>query len=182
MHVEATSLADACLIKPEVFGDQRGYFFESWNARDYQEAGIACDFVQDNQSCSPRGVLRGLHYQIQSTQAKLVWAQQGEVYDVIVDLRRSSPTFGRWHGVCLTEENKYRLLVPRGFAHGFLVLSETAVFCYKCDNYYAPQYERSLLWNDSELDINWPLDLSGQPILSAKDAAADTFANCDKFD
>ncbi len=182
MTVKPTTLNDACLIEPAVFGDERGYFLESWNALKYKEVGIDSTFVQDNQSCSPRGVLRGLHYQIESTQAKLVWVVQGEVYDVIVDLRRASSTFGKWFGVSLSAENKSRLYVPRGFAHGFLVSSESAVFCYKCDNYYAPQHERTIAWDDPELAIDWPLADCGKPTISAKDMAGKSFAECDKFE
>ena len=182
MNVEHSRLAGVRIIEPAVHGDDRGFFMESWNARSYREAGIDCEFVQDNISRSRRGVLRGLHYQIASVQAKLVWVHAGEVYDVIVDLRRSSPTFGQWEGNYLGGGDKRRLLVPRGCAHGFLVVSESADFCYKCDNYYAPEHERSLLWNDPALAIEWPLAGIGEPAVSAKDAAAAGFGDCEKFD
>lgn len=182
MRAKPTKLADARLIEPVVHGDERGFFLECWNARDYREAGIDCDFVQDNLSRSRRGVLRGLHYQIANTQAKLVWVHSGEVFDVIVDLRRSSPTFGQWDGVLLTGENKRRLFVPRGFAHGFLVLSATADFYYKCDDFHSPADERSLHWQDNDLAIDWPLESIGNPVVSARDAAAPAFADCEKFD
>ena len=145
-----------CEITPAVHGDSRGSFFESYNLRDMEEAGIHIVFVQDNQSTSAKGVLRGLHYQKQYPQAKLVRVIRGAVFDVAVDLRAGSKTYGHWHGVCLTEENKKQLLVPRGFAHGFLVLSETAEFCYKCDDFYHPNDEAGLSWNDPDLGIEWP--------------------------
>lgn len=176
MNIQPTALDGAILIEPRVFGDDRGYFFESWNARAFAEAGIDCAFVQDNVSRSARGVLRGLHYQAEQTQAKLVWVQAGEVFDVIVDIRRGSPTFGKWEGFYLSAENKRRLFVPRGFAHGFLVVSESAEFFYKCSDYYAPQHERAIIWNDPTLGIEWPLGGIGAPILSKRDAEAARFA------
>lgn len=157
------------LIAPKSFGDSRGYFLESWNAARYAELGIVTQFVQDNLSCSARGVLRGLHFQEPEGQAKLVSVIAGEVFDVAVDVRHGSPTFGRWAGVHLTGENRWQFFVPRGFAHGFCVLSETAYFNYKCDRYYAPQFERSVQWSDPDLEIIWPL---ANPSLSPKDQVA----------
>jgi dTDP-4-dehydrorhamnose 3,5-epimerase len=169
--MKATPLAipEVFLIEPKVFGDDRGFFFESFNQARFEAAiGRAANFVQDNHSRSARGVLRGLHYQIQQPQGKLVRVTQGEVFDVAVDLRRSSPTFGRWVGEILSAENKRQLWVPEGFGHGFVVLSETAEFLYKTTDYYAPAHERCVIWNDPDLAIAWPLD--GQPMLSGKDA------------
>jgi dTDP-4-dehydrorhamnose 3,5-epimerase len=170
MRVSPTSLPEVKIIEPEVFGDARGFFFESWNAREFATAGIDAVFVQDNHSSSGKGVLRGLHYQLQQPQGKLVRVIQGSVFDVAVDIRRSSPNFGKWAGVELSAENRRMLWVPPGFAHGFIVLSEVCEFLYKASAYYAPQFERSVLWNDPELAIAWPL--SGEPVLSAKDAGA----------
>ena len=146
-----------CVIHPAVHGDARGYFMETYNARDMQEAGLDILFVQDNQSMSVKGVLRGLHYQIRHPQTKLVRVIRGAVYDVAVDLRSGSPTYGRYHGELLTEENKTQFLIPRGFAHGFLVLSDTAEFCYKCDDFYHPNDEGGLAWNDPEIGVAWPM-------------------------
>ena len=145
-----------CVITPAVHGDNRGYFMETYSKRDMEEAGINIDFVQDNQSMSVKGVLRGLHFQINFPQTKLVRAIKGSVFDVAVDLRKDSKTFGKWYGVELTEENKKQFLIPKGFAHGFLVLSETAEFCYKCDDFYHANDEGGLAWNDPEIDIKWP--------------------------
>ncbi len=145
-----------CLITPAVHGDARGYFMETWSRRDMQEAGFEIDFLQDNQSCSGKGVLRGLHFQKQYPQTKLVRVIRGEVFDVAVDLRAGSATYGKWHGELLTEENKKQYLIPRGFAHGFLVLSEIAEFCYKCDDFYHPNDEGGMAWNDPEIGIAWP--------------------------
>ncbi|MBR5974614.1 MAG: dTDP-4-dehydrorhamnose 3,5-epimerase [Clostridiales bacterium] len=145
-----------CLITPAVHGDARGYFMETYSQRDMQEAGIDIVFVQDNQSMSTKGVLRGLHFQKQFPQTKLVRVIKGEVFDVAVDLRKDSPTFGKWHGELLTEENKNQFLIPRGFAHGFLVLSDVAEFCYKCDDFYHPNDEGGLAWNDPAIGISWP--------------------------
>ncbi|TRX75295.1 dTDP-4-dehydrorhamnose 3,5-epimerase [Pseudomonas mangiferae] len=170
MNVIATALPDVLIIEPKVFGDARGFFFESFNAQAFADAtGVRRDFVQDNHSLSQRGVLRGLHYQIEQAQGKLVRVVQGEVFDVAVDVRRRSPTFGQWVGVRLSAENKRQLWVPEGFAHGFLVLSEQAEFLYKTTDYYAPVHERCIRWDDPELAIDWPLD--GEPQLSAKDLA-----------
>ena len=149
-------IAGLCLIEPRVHGDSRGYFMETWSRRDMEEAGFDIDFVQDNQSSSSKGVLRGLHFQKQHPQTKLVRAIRGEVFDVVVDLRAGSSTYGKWHGELLSEENKKQFLVPKGFAHGFLVLSETAEFCYRCDDYYHPEDEGGVAWNDPEIGIVWP--------------------------
>ncbi len=168
MHITPTDLPEVLLIEPKVFGDDRGFFFESYNRRAFAEAaGIDVDFVQDNHSRSARNVLRGLHYQIEQAQGKLVRVVAGEVYDVAVDIRRSSPNFGKWVGMRLSADNKRMLWVPPGFAHGFLVVSEAAEFLYKTTDYYAPQHERCIAWNDPELAIDWPL--AGAPVLSAKD-------------
>ena len=145
-----------CLIEPTVHGDSRGYFMETWSKKDMAEAGLDIDFVQDNQSLSTKGVLRGLHYQKQYPQTKLVRVIKGEVFDVAVDLRKDSATYGRWHGELLTEENNRQLLIPCGFAHGFLVLSDVAAFCYKCDDFYHPNDEGGMAWNDPEIGIVWP--------------------------
>jgi dTDP-4-dehydrorhamnose 3,5-epimerase len=181
MKATRTAIPDVVLIEPKVFGDARGFFFESFNARAFAEAtGFAGDFVQDNHSRSARGVLRGLHYQLQQPQGKLVRVVRGAVFDVAVDVRRSSPTFGRWVGYELSEENQRQLWVPPGFAHGFVVLSETADFLYKTTDYYAPAHERSILWNDPAIGIEWPYQ--GTPQLSAKDQAAVTLDKADLFD
>ena len=149
-------IAGLCLISPAVHGDARGYFMETWSKRDMEEAGFDIDFVQDNQSCSGKGVLRGLHFQKQYPQTKLVRVIRGEVFDVAVDLRAGSATYGKWHGELLTEENKKQFLIPKGFAHGFLVLSDMAEFCYKCDDFYHPNDEGGMAWNDPEIGIEWP--------------------------
>ncbi|HBX57840.1 dTDP-4-dehydrorhamnose 3,5-epimerase [Pseudomonas sp. UBA2684] len=170
MHIVTTAIADVLILEPKVFGDERGFFYESFNARAFNEAtGLQREFVQDNHSRSQRGVLRGLHYQLQQAQGKLVRVTAGEVYDVAVDIRRSSPTFGQWVGVHLSAENKRQLWVPEGFAHGFLVLSEFAEFLYKTTDYYAPAFERCIRWDDPTLAIDWPL--AAAPQLSAKDQA-----------
>ncbi len=180
MKVIQTELPEVLILEPRVFGDERGFFYESFNARAFAEAsGLSRDFVQDNHSRSQRGVLRGLHYQLQQAQGKLVRVCAGEVYDVAVDVRRSSPTFGRWVGVHLSAENKRQLWVPEGFAHGFLVLSEFAEFLYKTTDYYAPAHERCIRWDDPALAIDWPL--SGAPQLSAKDQAGATLSEAELF-
>jgi dTDP-4-dehydrorhamnose 3,5-epimerase len=169
MNVVPCELAGLVLIEPNVFGDARGFFLESWNQRRYHEHGLDVNYVQDNFSFSRRGTLRGLHFQNPTPQGKLVSVLQGEVFDVAVDIRRKSPTFGRWHGVTLTGESKRQFYVPAGFAHGFLVLSETALFHYKCTDFYSPKDEMSIRWNDPDLGIQWPVK---DAILSEKDAAA----------
>jgi len=166
MNVIPCDLEGLLLIEPRVFGDARGFFMETWNERRYREAGIPGPFVQDNLSFSRRGAVRGLHFQNPAAQGKLVYVLQGEVFDVAVDLRRSSPTFGRWYGVRLSAENKRQLYIPPGFAHGFAVVSETALFAYKCTEFYAPEHETTLLWNDPDLGIPWPVE---EPVLSDKD-------------
>ncbi len=171
MKVTPTALPEVLLVEPRVFGDARGYFFESYSARRYAEAGIAATFVQDNVSRSRRGVLRGLHYQHPHGQGKLVGVLEGDVFDVAVDVRRGSPTFGRWVGECLSSENKRQLYLPPGFAHGFLVTSEEALFAYKCTDYYHAETERSIRWDDPRIGIEWPID---GPVLSAKDDVAVT--------
>jgi dTDP-4-dehydrorhamnose 3,5-epimerase len=179
--VTQTALPEVLILEPKVFGDERGFFFESFNQRDFQRAtGLDVNFVQDNHSRSSRGVLRGLHYQIQHPQGKLVRVTQGEVFDVAVDLRRSSPTFGRWAGVTLSAANHRQLWIPPGFAHGFVVTSESADFLYKTTDYWHPEHERSLLWNDPALGIDWPL--LTPPTLAAKDTAGLVLANAEVFD
>lgn len=182
MRVLTTPLADALILEPKVFGDSRGFFFESWNRQTFAALGLDIDFVQDNHSRSQRGVLRGLHYQIRQPQGKLVRVASGTVFDVAVDLRRSSPTFGRWTGVLLSAENHRLFWIPPGFAHGFLVLSESADFLYKTTDYYAPCHERTVRWDDPDLAIAWPLaEIGGTPILSAKDAAASLFRDAEVY-
>lgn len=174
MKVTPTRIPDVLLIEPKVFGDDRGFFFESFNLRAFREAtGLTVDFVQDNHSKSARNVLRGLHYQVEQPQGKLVRVVQGEVFDVAVDIRKNSPTYGQWAGAILSAENKHQFWVPAGLAHGFLVLSETAEFLYKTTDYYAPAHERCIAWNDPGLAIDWPL--AGSPVLSAKDAQGMAF-------
>lgn len=180
MKVTPTSLPDVLLIEPQVFGDERGFFFESFNERAFTEkTGIQARFVQDNHSRSARNVLRGLHYQIKQPQGKLVHVAVGEVFDVAVDLRRTSPTFGKWTGTILSAENKHLLWIPQGFAHGFLVLSESADFLYKTTDYYAPEHERCIAWNNPDIAIKWPLQ--GQPIVSARDQKGTAFRNAEVF-
>lgn len=174
-----TKIKDLYIIEPKVFGDDRGYFMESYNRRDFVEAGLDMVFVQDNESKSKKGVLRGMHFQTKFTQGKLVRATQGEVYDVAVDLRKGSPTYGQWEGVLLSVENKRQFYVPEGFAHGFLVLSDEAVFNYKCTNLYAPEYDGGLLWNDPDVGIEWPLDGIDEIILSEKDKNQKTLKELD---
>jgi dTDP-4-dehydrorhamnose 3,5-epimerase len=170
MKITPCDIPGLLVIEPQVFGDQRGYFLETWHRRRYQEAGLpGFDFVQDNISFSRRGALRGLHFQNPSAQGKLVSALQGEVWDVAVDIRRGSPTFGRWHGLSLSAENKLQFFIPPGFAHGFAVLSETALFHYKCTDYYSPKDEQAIRWDDPALGIKWPIT---NPVLSARDAQA----------
>jgi dTDP-4-dehydrorhamnose 3,5-epimerase len=184
--VKATRLAtpEVMLLEPKVFGDERGFFLESFNARAFQAAtGLDVQFVQDNHSRSARGVLRGLHYQIRQPQGKLVRVVRGSVYDVTVDVRRSSPTFGRWVGAELSEQNQHQLWVPPGFAHGFIVLSDSADFLYKTTEYYAPEHERCIAWNDAEIGVTWPLARTGlaAPVLSAKDAKGSRLSEAEVF-
>jgi dTDP-4-dehydrorhamnose 3,5-epimerase len=180
LNIIATSIPDVLIIEPKVFGDERGFFFESFNSRQFNEVvGREVQFVQDNHSRSAKNVLRGLHYQIQQPQGKLVRAVQGTVFDVAVDIRKSSPTFGQHVGVELSAENKRMLWVPEGFAHGFVVLSEAAEFLYKTTDYWAPEFERSIAWNDPAIGIQWPID--GAPSLSAKDQAGKPLEQAEHF-
>ena len=180
MQVITTPLAGVLILEPKVFGDARGFFFESFNTRRFAElTGINSAFVQDNHSRSGKGVLRGLHYQIKQPQGKLVRVIAGEVFDVAVDLRRSSRTFGKWCGNQLSAENKREVWIPAGFAHGFLVLSNSAEVLYKTTDYWAPEHERCIRWNDPQLNIQWPLN--GKPILSAKDAKGSAFKDAETF-
>lgn len=182
MQVIDTPIADLKIIEPKVFGDARGFFFESFNQHVFAEnIGRNVHFVQDNHSRSARGVLRGLHYQIQHAQAKLVRVVVGEVLDVAVDLRRASPTFGQWFSVILSAENQRQLWIPEGFAHGFVVRSDVAEFLYKTTDYWFPEHERSVLWNDADLNIDWQISADISPILSAKDQAATPFAQAEVF-
>ena len=180
MKVTSTALPEVRVIEPRVFADDRGFFMESWNARVFAAAGLEATFVQDNHSRSRKGVLRGLHYQIEHAQGKLVRCVAGEVFDAVVDLRRSSPNFGRAIGLTLSEANHRMLWVPPGFAHGFLALSEYAEFLYKATDYWYPEHERTLLWNDAALALEWPL--AGTPILTPKDAAGTPLAAAELFD
>ncbi len=170
MEFICTSIPDVLIVEPKVFGDERGFFMETYHARLFAKEGINATFVQDNPSGSRRGTLRGLHYQIKQAQGKLVRAIAGEIFDVVVDLRCSSPTFGKWEGTFLSAQNKRQLWVPAGFAHGFYVLSEWAEFCYKVTDYYAPKWERCLLWSDPAVGIKWPLIENQELVISAKDA------------
>lgn len=179
MQVIPTDIPEVLIIEPAVFGDERGFFIETWQRKKFAEIGIDIDFVQDNHSRSVQGTLRGLHYQIRQPQGKLVRVTQGAVFDVTVDLRRSSPTFGQWVGEYLTVENKRMLWVPPGFAHGFYVTSDVAEFQYKCTDYYAPEYERSIQWDDPDLGITWPL--KGEPLVSAKDRQGVSLAQAECF-
>ena len=180
MRVVPTSIPDVLVVEPRVFGDQRGFFFESWNRRALREAGLDAEFVQDNHSRSACGVLRGLHYQIRHPQGKLVRVVAGEVFDVAVDLRRGSPTFGRHVAITLSAENRKMLWVPPGFAHGFCVTSESADFLYKTTDYWHQEHERTLLWSDPALGIAWPVD--GAPLVAAKDAAGTPLATAELYD
>ncbi|MGB7194499.1 MAG: dTDP-4-dehydrorhamnose 3,5-epimerase [Collimonas pratensis] len=180
MQIRSTEIPDVLIIEPNVFGDDRGFFYESFNSRRFAElTSVHSNFVQDNHSKSARNVLRGLHYQLQQPQGKLVRVISGEVYDVVVDIRRSSLTFGRWIGVKLSAENKRQLWIPEGFAHGFLVTSESAEFLYKTTDYWAPQFERSIRWNDPILGIDWPI--VGSPVLSEKDRAGVSLKDAEVF-
>ena len=182
MQFTPTVIPDVFLIEPKVFGDERGFFMETYQAQRFAEAGITAVFVQDNHSGSAQGTLRGLHYQIRQPQAKLVRVVAGEVFDVAVDLRRSSPSFGRWVGTYLSAENKRQLWIPIGFAHGFYVLSEWAEVVYKASDFYLPQWERTLLWNDPTIGIDWPLINGAVPNLSPKDAQGMMLSEADLFD
>lgn len=175
----STPIADLTIVEPTVFGDHRGYFMETFSAREFKEAGLPTVFVQDNESHSKQGVVRGLHFQKKNPQGKLVRVIEGEVFDVGVDLRRNSPTFGKWFGVILSAENKKQFYVPEGFAHGFAVLSEMATFVYKCTRLYDPTDELGLLWNDPEIGIEWPLPKGVSPLLSEKDQNNPTLKNLD---
>jgi len=162
-----TGIKDLYIIEPQIFGDNRGYFMESYNKKEFERLGLHYDFVQDNQSKSKKGVLRGLHFQKNYPQAKFVRVLEGEVFDVAVDLRKNSKTYGKWFGVILSDENKRMFMIPRGFAHGFVVLSETATFTYKCDEFYHPEDEGGIIWDDKDINIDWPIDF--EPLLSEKD-------------
>lgn len=175
MKVIPTPLEGVLIIEPDAFKDQRGFFMETWNQKRYENSGIYQTFVQDNLSYSVKGTLRGLHYQINYPQAKLVQAVSGEIYDVAVDIRPGSPTFGKWTGVYLSEENQRQLLVPQGFAHGFCVLSKTALFMYKCSDFYMPEDEAGILWSDPEVGINWPVK---NPVISEKDTKYPLLSEC----
>lgn len=180
MQVVKTNIPDVLIIEPKVFGDERGFFYESFNEKVFSKnTRVSLSFVQDNHSRSSKNVLRGLHYQIQQPQGKLVRVAVGEVFDVAVDLRKSSATFGQWVGVNLSAENKHQLWIPPGFAHGFLVLSEYADFLYKTTDYYAPEYDRTILWNDPDLGISWPID--GEPIVSTKDKVGKLFSEAEVY-
>jgi dTDP-4-dehydrorhamnose 3,5-epimerase len=182
MNIVPLSIPDVQRIEPKVFGDSRGFFMETFQAKEFSAAGIPTQFVQDNHSGSRQGILRGLHYQIRQPQGKLFRVIVGAVYDVAVDLRRSSPTFGRWVGELLSAENKYQLWIPVGFAHGFYVISEWAEVTYKTTDFYAPEWERSLLWSDPEMAISWPILEGTVPSLSAKDAVGKPLSQADLFD
>ncbi|MCA9042155.1 MAG: dTDP-4-dehydrorhamnose 3,5-epimerase [Planctomycetaceae bacterium] len=180
MDVQPTSIPDVLLIKPNVYEDARGFFKETWQEERYAKLGVDVHFVQDNYSRSQKGALRGLHYQLEHAQGKLVQVFRGEIFDVAVDLRRSSPTFGKWTSAILSEWNHLQLYIPPGFAHGFYVLSELAEFSYKCSDYYFPEHERTLLWNDPDLKIDWPI--SAPPLLSEKDRLGVPFSDVEYFD
>lgn len=175
-NVETCEIEGLKILTPQVFGDERGYFMETYQYNDFKEAGIDCTFVQDNQSASKKGVLRGLHFQKQFPQDKLVRVIRGEVFDVAVDLRKGSPTFGKWFGVVLSEENKKQFFIPKNFAHGFLVLSDYAEFCYKCTDFYHPNDEGGLLWSDKEIGVNWPISEGMELTLSEKDKKWGSFS------
>lgn len=181
MEVVTTSVQDVKIIQPRVFGDNRGFFMETFRDNEFREKVANITFVQDNHSRSVKGVLRGLHYQIQKPQGKLVRVIAGEVFDVVVDIRQHSPDFGKWVGAVLSAENKKMLWVPPGFAHGFYVLSDSAEFVYKCSDYYAPEYERAILWNDPDIGIEWPLPGSASPLLSSKDMAGVLLKHAEMF-
>jgi dTDP-4-dehydrorhamnose 3,5-epimerase len=181
MIIYPTNLKDVLLLKPRIFEDERGCFFEPWNQKTFDNLSLPLTFVQDNVSYSKKNVLRGLHYQLPNSQGKLVSVLYGHVFDVVVDLRRSSDTFGKWQGFELSEENRLMLLMPEGFAHGFLTLSHHTIFQYKCTKHYDPNSEHTLLWNDETIGINWPLPKSTSPVISSKDSLGYTFKSCPKF-
>lgn len=181
MKFTPLQIPEVMLVEPRVFADERGFFMETWQADKFAAAGIAARFVQDNHSLSAQGTLRGIHYQIKQPQGKLVRVVSGEVFDVAVDLRQSSPTFGRWVGQLLSAENKRILWVPPGFGHGFYVISEKAEFLYSCTDYYAPEYERAIVWNDLDLAIDWPLRQGEQPLVSAKDRGGLSFKDAEGY-
>jgi len=181
MQIVDTAIDEVKILEPRVFGDERGFFLESWNQQVFADNQLPTHFVQDNHSRSAQGVLRGLHYQIKNPQGKLVRVTRGEVFDVAVDMRRSSPHFGQWVGVHLSASNHRQLWVPAGFAHGFYVVSESADFQYKCTDYYSPEHERSLMWNDPKVGVDWPIIEGTEPVLAAKDAAGLAFDQCDTF-
>jgi dTDP-4-dehydrorhamnose 3,5-epimerase len=181
MRFVPTAIPDVVVVEPDVFGDARGFFLETWHEAKFREGGIDAEFVQDNHSRSRQGILRGLHYQIERPQGKLVRVVTGRVFDVAVDLRRSSPSFGRWVGEELSEDNHRMLWVPPGFAHGFYVLSESADFVYKCTEFYAPEHERCIRWDDPELGVDWPIPTHAAPLVSAKDADGVAFSEAECF-
>jgi dTDP-4-dehydrorhamnose 3,5-epimerase len=181
MQIMTTAIPDVLVLEPRVFGDERGFFFESWNQREFARLGLPTNFVQDNHSKSARGILRGLHYQTAQVQGKLVRVVAGEVFDVAVDMRRDSPTLGHWAGALLSGDNHRMMWIPPGFAHGFYVTTESAEFVYKCTDFYAPEHEVSLRWDDPAIGIDWPLVDGKPPMLSAKDAAGLSFAEAPKL-
>ena len=181
MIIQETSLPGVLVIDVDVYGDDRGLFMETWNARDFAAAGIDVEFVQDNYSRSARHILRGLHYQVEHAQGKLVRVLEGEAFDVAVDMRRNSATFGRWFGLSLSAQNHKALWIPPGFAHGFLALSDKVGLAYKCTDYYAPEHERVIRWDDPDLAIDWPLSSGSEPTLSTRDAAGTSFRDADSF-
>ena len=181
MNIIQTPLKDAVILEPKVFGDARGFFMETWNQHAFAQAGLTINFVQDNHSRSAQGILRGLHYQTEQTQGKLVRVTAGKVFDVAIDLRQSSPSFGQWFGVELSEDNHRMFWVPPGFAHGFYVMSESADFSYKCTDFYAPQAEHAIRWDDPTLNIQWPIPAGDTPKLSAKDAQGVWFKDAELF-
>jgi dTDP-4-dehydrorhamnose 3,5-epimerase len=182
MKFTPSTIPDVIVVEPDVFGDHRGFFMETWQANKFAKGGITANFVQDNHSRSNQGTLRGIHYQVNQPQGKLVRVLRGEIFDVAVDLRRSSPTFGQWVGEILSDENKKMLWIPEGFAHGFYVLSETADFFYKCTDFYVPEYERTLRWDDPDLAIDWPLIDGKKPNLATKDSKGSPFKDTQYFE
>lgn len=182
MNFLPTAIPDVIVVEPDVFGDERGFFMESWQAQKFSEGGIQADFVQDNDSRSGRGVLRGLHYQVKWPQGKLVRVITGEVFDVAVDLRKNSSTFGKWVGLYLNDSDKRMLWIPPGFAHGFYVVSERVNFFYKCTDFYAPEHERTIRWDDPDLGIDWPIADGSPPILAPKDQAGVAFKDAEIFE